>query len=105
MKMLKDMPSGGADFDPFFVPDDWARLQYGRMLWKSPSFRNRLLKHWTDIRHPYRDRFVNAYQGKVERLLSSAATENKALDETFRKEGESLRTVMREIPPVFGDFF
>lgn len=105
MSMLENMPSGGADFDPFFVPDDWARLQYGRMLWKSPSFRNRLLKHWTDIRHPYRDRFLNCYQKKVNRLLNSAVADNEKLDIIFRKEGESLRTVMREIPSVFGDFF
>ena len=103
--MLDKMPEGGAEFDPFFVPDDWARLQYGRMLWKLPSFRKRLLDHWMDERHPYRNRFVNRYRSSVVRLLESDPADDEHLDQDFRKHGESLRSVMREIPPVFGDFF
>lgn len=103
--MLDEMPEGGAEFDPFFVPDDWARLQYGRMLWKLPSFRKRLLDHWMDERHPYKNRFINRYRNSVERLLESDSSDDELLDKKFREYGESLRTIMREIPPVFGDFF
>lgn len=103
--MLDRAPQGGREFDPFFVPDDWARLQYGRMLWKLPSFRKRLLDHWMDERHPYRDRFANRYRNSVERLLGSDPANDIVLEQELRQQGESLRTVMREIPPVFGDFF
>lgn len=92
-------------FDPFFVPDDWARLQYGRMFWKIPAMRERLLNHWCDPRHPYSDRFQVKYRPLVERLLTSSKDANETIDAEFRKEGHSLRTIMREIPPVFGSFF
>lgn len=105
MKILDRAPQGGCEFDPFFVPDDWARLQYGRMLWKLPAFRKRLLDHWMDARHPYRDRFASRYRDSVERLLESDPADDETLERELRAQGESLRTVMREIPPVFGDFF
>ena len=28
--------------------DDLARFEYGRLLWKNPRVRARLLAHWTD---------------------------------------------------------
>jgi len=45
------------------------------------------------------------YRPFVERLLESIEADNERLDTEFRSEGHSLRTIMREIPPVFGDFY
>ena len=92
-------------FDPFFVPDDWARLEYGRLLWKRQETRERLLRHWCDPRHPYSGRFQARYRELVELLLESEADDNERLDADLRKRGHSLRTIMREIPPVFGSFY
>ncbi|MEM9481005.1 MAG: hypothetical protein AAGA58_15235 [Verrucomicrobiota bacterium] len=102
---FKQWPEGTGEIDPYFVPGDWARLEYGRLLWKVERVRERLLKHWTDPRHPYRERFIEKYRPLVERLLESAREDNEKMDEEFRAEGESLRTVVREIPPVFGSFY
>jgi hypothetical protein len=38
--------------------DDIARFEYGRMMWKLPDMRARMLKHWLDPRHPYHQRFA-----------------------------------------------
>ena len=38
--------------------DDIARLEYGRMMWRRPAMRARLLAHWSDARHPHRERFA-----------------------------------------------
>jgi hypothetical protein len=92
-------------FDPFLVPDDWARLQYGRLLWKSQRARQRLLRHWTDPRHPYRERFSEQYRDDVIALLESAPEDDATLDRRLRAQGKSLRTLVREIPPVFGSFY
>lgn len=83
---------------------DYAKLQYGRMLWKHPDMRQRLLKHWTDPRHPHADRFVE-WRVEVEKLLESPKDSDDQLDRELRARGLSLRVVVREIPSVFGDFF
>jgi len=103
--LIDQLPDGGAPYDPYFVPDDWARLQYGRLLWKRARTRDRLLAHWSDPRHPYSERFLTRYRPFVERLLTSEDSDNERLDAELRAEGHSLRTIMREIPPVFGDFY
>ena len=63
------------------------------------------MQHWTDPHHPGAERFVSQYQPLVERVLESADLDDLALDADLRKEGHSLRTIVREIPPVFGSFF
>ena len=83
--------------------DDVARFQYGRRMWRLPDMRRRLLAHWTDERHPYRERF-EASRPLIERVLMSDLSEAE-LDQQLRKEATSLRCVAREIPPVFGTFF
>lgn len=103
--MLKLIPKGGVLLDPWFVPDDWSRLQYGRILWKNPTARLRLLNHWTDERHPYRERFLNQYRALVERVLTADPECDEQLDAELQEEGHSLRTIVREIPPVFGSFW
>ncbi len=99
LRSLEKCPEGGEPFDPFLVPEDWARLQYGRMLWKNPETRQRLLRHWTDMRHPYRERFLGRYRPWVEMLLESEPGNDEALDARLQEEGHSLHTLMREIPP------
>ena len=84
---------------------DQARLEYGRLLWKRPAARARLLRHWTDPHHPYAERFAREYRPLVERVLAGTAEEDDALDSELRAHGQSLRSIVREIPPVFGSFY
>ena len=83
---------------------DLARWEYSRMFWKIPRMRDRLIRHWTDPRHPYKNRFEEK-RPILERLLSHPAGEESALDADLCKEGLSLRSMIREIPPVFGSFW
>jgi hypothetical protein len=87
------------------LPQDEARLEYGRLLWRNPRIRARLLRHWSDPRHPYAARFLSEWQPKVEQLLLSPSECDDELDEALRGQGLSLRAVVREIPPVFGSFY
>ncbi len=80
---------------------DFARLDYGRLLWKNPQARNRLLAHWTDPRHPHRERFL-ARRELIESMLEAPL---KELDAVAEHHGTSLRAAIREIPPVFGHFW
>jgi hypothetical protein len=84
---------------------DQARLEYGRLLWRRPSARERLLRHWADPRHPHHDRFTGDTRHWVERVLFATPDQDDALDAELRSHSQSLRTIVREIPPVFGSFF
>lgn len=88
---------------PYVNYDDVARLQYGRMMWRLPDMRARLLRHWLDERHPHHDRFAER-RALVEGLLSSTESDLE-LDTRLRRQDSSLRAAAREIPPVFGSFF
>src|SRR2546429_1647649 len=83
--------------------DDIARFEYGRRLWRMPEMRARLLAHWTDQRHPHRERFERQRELIEEVLRSTEPPEE--LDQRLRGKDTSLRCVAREIPPVFGSFF
>ena len=83
--------------------NDIARFEYGRRMWARPAMRARLLAHWLDPRHPYRERFIER-RPVIEGVLGSAENE-PALQRRLLADGTSLRCVAREIPPVFGDFF
>jgi hypothetical protein len=63
----------------------------------------RLLGHWTDERHPHRERFLRQRELIEEVLESTEGPEE--LDRRLRERGTSLRCMAREIPPVFGSFF
>jgi hypothetical protein len=82
---------------------DIGRFEYGRRLWRLPEMRARLVAHWTDPRHPYCHRFAKQRQA-IENLLSSEAPLDE-LARRLRERGSSLRSLAREIPPVFGSFF
>jgi hypothetical protein len=84
---------------------DESRLEYGRLLWKKPATRLRLLAHWLDARHPYKERFEKTWRPMVERVLSSPAADDARLDAELRTHNLSLRVVTKEIPPVFGSFY
>jgi hypothetical protein len=92
-----------AVWGPYPVYDDLARLEYGRRFWRDPMMRERLLRHWLDERHPYRERFIEN-RALVEEVLQSSAPD-KELDLSLRERNTSLRCVAREIPPVFGHFW
>ena len=83
---------------------DLARLEYGRMFWRNPRLRARLLRHWLDPRHPYRSHFLS-YRSEVEALLRASVDGDDALDADLQRKGLSLRVVVREIPPCFGSFY
>ena len=83
--------------------DDIARFGYGRMMWRRPAMKARLLAHWTDPRHPHCERFAER-RALLESVLSSGESV-ALLDARLRESETSLRCVAREIPPVFGSFF
>ncbi len=90
---------------PYAMLQDLARLQYGRLLWKTTARRARLLRHWTDERHPYRDRFLETWRPVVEEVLAADPAHDLELDARLKSRGLSLRVAVREIPPVIGSFF
>jgi hypothetical protein len=83
---------------------EYAKLEYGRLLWRNPVYRERLLRHWHDPRHPHADRFVE-HEAEVSRILESPKGSDERLDAELRQRGLSLRVVVKEIPSVFGSFF
>lgn len=92
-----------AVWGPYPNSDDLAGWQYGRMFWKDPRMRERLLTHWLDERHPYRDRFQE-HRALVEEVLTSPLPMDE-LNRSLIERNTSLRCVVREIPPVFGSFW
>jgi hypothetical protein len=88
---------------PYPNYDDVARFEYGRRMWRLPDMRARFLQHWTDERHPYRERFLRQRE-LIEEVLGSTESAEE-LDRRLREQGTSLRCMAREIPPVFGSFF
>ena len=73
---------------PYVAYDDVARFTYGRRFWRLPDMRRRLL----------------AQPEIIEEILSTDGSQI-SLDRRLREQGASLRSVAREIPPVFGTFF
>jgi hypothetical protein len=92
-----------AVWGPYRNYQDEARLQYGRRMWRIPEMRNRLLAHWLDDRHPWKDRFLER-RSLVEEVLISELSDEE-LNRSLLNRGTSLRCVAREVPPVFGSFF
>ena len=88
---------------PYPNYDDIARFEYGRRMWRHADMRARLLAHWLDERHPYRDRFMRQRE-LIEEVLASPESPER-LHRSLLERGTSLRCVAREIPPVFGSFF
>ncbi|MEK7706556.1 MAG: hypothetical protein AAB380_00975 [Verrucomicrobiota bacterium] len=84
--------------------EEYAKLEYGRLLWRVPAYRERLLRHWKDPRHPHAERFAE-HEAEVTRVLESAKDSDNALDAELRQRNSSLRVVVKEIPSVFGSFF
>ena len=88
---------------PYANYDDVARFEYGRRLWRSQDMRSRLVRHWTDQRHPHHDRYQQ-HRDLIDEVLGSEDSPEE-LDRRLRERRTSLRCVAREIPPVFGSFF
>jgi hypothetical protein len=83
---------------------EYAKLEYGRLVWRTTEFRERLLRHWTDPRHPHAERFLE-HEAEVRAVLESPKDSDAELDAELRAKGLSLRAVAKEIPSVFGSFF
>ena len=81
-----------------------AKLEYGRLLWRIPACRERLLRHWHDARHPHVERFAE-HEAEVNRILASPKGSDAKLDAELQQRGLSLRVVVKEIPSVFGSFY
>jgi hypothetical protein len=84
--------------------EEYAKLEYGRLLWRVPAYRERLLRHWQDPRHPHAGRFAE-HEPEVSRILASPKDSDAVLDAELRQRDSSLRAVVKEIPSVFGSFF
>ncbi len=76
-----------------------AKLEYGRMLWKSAKGRKKLLDNWTHPDHPHRERFANR-KHLIKEILETDLNYQE-LDLTLKKKDSSLRAAMREIPSYF----
>ena len=83
---------------------EYAKLEYGRLLWRQPEYRARLRRHWTDPRHPHAERFAR-WASEIELALDSPKGSDAELDADLRQRGLSLRVVVKEIPSVFGSFW
>ena len=83
---------------------EYAKLEYGRLLWRVPAYRDRLLRHWKDSRHPHAERFAK-HEVEVARILESADDSDAGLNAELLLRNSSLRVVIKEIPSVFGSFF
>jgi hypothetical protein len=88
---------------PYRNYQDEARFEYGRRMWGIPEMRARLLAHWLDERHPWRERFIE-HRSLIEEILTSDLAPEE-LNQSLLKRGTTLRCAAREIPPVFGSFF
>ena len=84
--------------------EEYAKLEYGRLLWRVPACRERLLRHWHDPRHPHAERFAE-HEAEVAHILASPKDSDLVLDAELRQRNSSLRAVVKEIPSVFGSFF
>ena len=84
--------------------EEYAKLEYGRLLWRVPAYRESLLRHWRDPRHPHAERFVE-HETDVRHILESPKGSDAKLDAELRHRNLSLRVVIKEIPSVFGSFF
>ena len=84
--------------------EEYAKLEYGRLLWRVPAYRKRLMRHWHDPRHPHAGRFAE-HEAEVANILASPKDSDNKLDAELRQRNSSLRAVVKEIPSVFGSFF
>src|SRR5674476_1459493 len=70
--------------------EEYAKLEYGRLLWRVAVYRKRLLRHWHDPRHPHAGRFAE-HEAEVTRILQSPKDSDAALDAELRQRSSSLR--------------
>ena len=84
--------------------EEYAKLEYGRLLWRVPDYRERLMRHWHDPRHPHAGRFAE-HETEVTHILETPKDSDDELDAELRQRNSSLRAVVKEIPSVFGSFF
>lgn len=82
------------------VYKDIARFEYGRLLWRNPSARKRLLAHWSNSEHPHEQRFL-ANPILIEAVFGLESRE-LATDERFKKTETQPPGRCEKIPPVFG---
>ncbi|MGF1678168.1 MAG: hypothetical protein ACFCUX_03120 [Candidatus Methylacidiphilales bacterium] len=80
---------------------DYQRLEMARLFWNGRA-RQALLDTWLDPRHPGRERFL-VQRDLIIGLLE--ADDPQAFAETLRDQGHSLRTLIRDIPVIFPDWF
>jgi hypothetical protein len=69
---------------------EYAKLEYGRMVWRVPAFRERLLRHWTDPRHPHAERFAQ-HETDVRHILESPKNSDAELEPACRRQRNSVR--------------
>jgi len=67
---------------PYANYDDIAKLEYGRLLWKSARGRRLLLSNWTHPDHPHKNRFLRNRR-LIKELLGSTLPDSD-LDASLR---------------------
>lgn len=83
--------------------EEYAKLEYGRLLWRVPAYRERLLPHWYDPRHPHAGRFVER-EAEVTRILESPKDSDAALDSELRRRNSNLRASSKKFRPYSARF-
>jgi len=83
--------------------EDQSRLQYSRILWRSPQNRRRLLHVWEHPEHPHRDRFEENRRLIVG--LLECEDPQAYVDSLEGGTRWSLRTLIREIPCVIWELW
>jgi hypothetical protein len=82
--------------------EDAARLQYSRILWRTPENRARLLYVWEHPDHPHRERFEEN-RALIVGLLE--CPDPQLYVDGLPRGKWSLRTLTREIPAIIHEFW
>ena len=70
---------------------EYAKLEYGRMVWRLPAFRERLLRHWRNPRHLLDDYLPLATRWTI---FDNRNQPPKRLADSASDGIESLRTLI-----------
>ena len=82
---------------------EYAKLEYGRLLWRVPVYRERLLNHWKDARHPHAARFAE-HESDVCRVLESPDGSDAQWTRNFVNADPVCGLSLKKFR-VFGSFF
>jgi len=82
---------------------EYAKLEYGRLLWRVPAYRERLLRHWHDVRHPHAERFAQC-EAEVTRILESERIPMPRWTPNCASATPACARLLRKSRPFLGPF-